>query len=156
MPFCSQCGNRVGDGEAFCAVCGKRLTGDAGPTRAMGTLGLLASLSPRKLSVLCYVPWLGWIACIAVLAAAKFRQDRLIRFHAFQGLYLFAAYLVDVLAIGQLDSFIPWLPVSRLIEILIVATSIFAMVRTAQGVVCSVPLLGDLAHRSAHEGRPGN
>jgi uncharacterized membrane protein len=141
----------VGAGEAFCSGCGKRLTGDAGPARAMGTLGLIASLSPRKLSVLCYVPWMGWIACIAVLAAGKFRRDGVVRFHAFQGLYLFAAYLVDVLAIRQLDPLIVVLPVSRLFEIVIVAASIFTMVRTAQGVVCSLPVLGDLAHRSTAE-----
>jgi uncharacterized membrane protein len=156
MPFCSQCGNPVGHSEAFCTGCGKSQTAGAGFRRPSGTLGLLANLSPRQLSVLCYVPWLGWIASIAVLANAKFRPDPLIRFHAFQGLYLFAAYLVDVVAIRQLDPLMVILPVSRLFEIVIVAVCIFAMVRTAQGVVFSVPVIGDLAHRSAHENWPGN
>lgn len=145
----------MGDADVFCAGCGKRQTGDAGPAYPMGTLGMIARLSPRKLSVLCYLPWLGWIACIAVLAAGKFRHDRGVRFHAFQGLYLFAAYLVDVMAIRLLDPLIVVLPVSRLFEIVIVAAAIFVMVRTAQGVVCSLPVIGDLAHRSAFENWPG-
>ncbi|HMD70367.1 MAG TPA: hypothetical protein VKF41_03445 [Bryobacteraceae bacterium] len=130
--------------------------GDAGPTRAMGSMGTISALSPRQASVLCYVPWVGWIVSILVLAAPKFRPDRVVRFHAFQGLYLFAAYLVDVVAIRQLDPLMVVLPVSRLFEIIIVAASIFVMVRTAQGVVCSLPLFGELAHRSAHESWPGN
>lgn len=130
--------------------------GDAGPARAMGTMGTISMLSPRQVSVLSYVPFLGWVVCILVLANAKFRRDRVVRFHAFQGLYLFAAYLVDVVAIRPLDSWMVVLPISRLFEIFIVAASIFALVRTAQGVVCSLPLFGDLARRSAHESWPGN
>jgi uncharacterized membrane protein len=156
MPFCSQCGNRVGEGDPFCTGCGKRQTVDAGPARAVGTPGMLSRLSPRQASVLCYVPWMGWIACILVLAAGKFRRDGAVRFHAFQGMYLFAAYLVDVAAIRPLDPLVALLPVSRLFEIAIVAASIFAMIGTARGVVCSLPVFGDLAHRSAAENWPGN
>jgi len=122
----------------------------------MGTLGMFYRLSPRKASVLCYVPWVGWIACILVLAAGKFRRDAAVRFHAFQGMYLFAAYLVDVLVIRPLDPLMPLVSISRLFEIAIVAASIFAMIRTALGVVCSLPVFGDLARRSAAENWPGN
>ena len=37
---------------------------------------------------------MGWVAAIIVLAADRFRHDRILRFHAFQGLYLFVAWLI--------------------------------------------------------------
>ena len=37
---------------------------------------------------------MGWIPAIVVLASTRFRANRDIRFHAFQGLYLFVAWLL--------------------------------------------------------------
>ena len=51
-------------------------------------------ISPRTASLLCYIPILGWIVSIVVLASARFRADSRVRFHAFQGLYLFVAWLI--------------------------------------------------------------
>src|SRR5882757_5734329 len=99
MPFCTQCGQQVGDTDVFCANCGQPQTGKPSePFRpaAPPPLGQdpLAGLSPRTASILCYIPTVGWIAAIIVLAARKFRSEPIVRFHAFQGLYLFAAWLV--------------------------------------------------------------
>ena len=44
--------------------------------------------------MLCYIPFAGWIACIVVLASPQFREDQAVRFNAFQGLYLFVAWLL--------------------------------------------------------------
>jgi uncharacterized membrane protein len=154
MPFCSQCGNPVSDAAVFCAGCGGRQPVDAPPAPAAG---LLSGLPPRTASILCYVPWVGWIACVVVLAAGEFRRDRVVRFHVFQGLYLFVAYLVDVVALRPLDHLIfPFLPISRVLAVGLVAASILMMIRTAHGAVCSLPLIGDLAQRSAAEDWPGN
>src|SRR5512133_3419927 len=95
MPFCSQCGTQVGPADAFCARCGARQpgagpAGPAGPTRLTG----LESINAKTASILCYIPWVGWIAGIVVLASDRFRHDRAVRFHAFQGLYLFVACLI--------------------------------------------------------------
>jgi len=54
----------------------------------------LSGISPRTASILCYIPVVGWIASIIVLAADRFRNDHRVRFHAFQGLYLFVAWLI--------------------------------------------------------------
>ena len=62
----------------------------------------LAGLSPRTAAILCYVPAIGWIAAIIVLAARKFKDNHMIRFHAFQGLYLFAAWLVVDWVVGPI------------------------------------------------------
>src|SRR5215467_1260932 len=116
MPFCSQCGNRVTDLDGYCGRCGAEQPVDrprpAGASASTGSKSsarsscaqsgvppqmaeALSSISPRTASILCYVPGLGWVASIIVLAAERFRQDRATRFHAFQGLYLFVAWLIS-------------------------------------------------------------
>ena len=42
-----------------------------------------------------------------MLAARKFKGDHIIRFHAFQGLYLFAAWLVVDWVIGPIVDALP-------------------------------------------------
>lgn len=141
----------MSDQAAFCARCGTRQPVGAAPS----TVDVFAGLSPRTASILCYVPWLGWIASIVVLAADKFRGDQTVRFHAFQGLYLFVAYLVDEVALRPLDYVMfPFLHISRLVEGVLLVASIYMMVKTSQGSACSLPLFGDLAHRSAAEAGP--
>lgn len=151
MPFCSQCGKQVNDADVFCALCGTHQPVNAPPA----PVDVLSGLSPHTASILCYVPWMGWIACVVVLAADKFRRDRVLRFHAFQGLYLFVAYLVDDVALRPMDHFMfPFLHVSRLLQVVLLVASVYMMVKASQGAVCSLPLVGDLAHRSATEDGP--
>src|ERR1700684_1867396 len=92
MPFCSHCGHEVDGRDLFCAKCGGRQPVQ-GPPPVGDPRDILAGISPRTASILCYLPTLGWIAAVIVLATQKFRNDRTVRFHAFQGLYLFASWL---------------------------------------------------------------
>src|SRR5262249_51845415 len=104
MPFCSQCGNQVGAQDVFCARCGKRQPVTA-PQQVR--VDLTGGVSPRTASVLCYIPGLGWIASIIVLASERFRQNRQVRFHAFQGLYLFVAWLIADWVIDPMFRMVP-------------------------------------------------
>src|SRR4051794_240728 len=91
MPFCTNCGNQVGATDKFCAACGAPQS----VRSSAATPGdMLRGMSPRTASVLCYVPLIGWLASIVVLASPGFQNDRTTRFHAFQGLYLFVAWLL--------------------------------------------------------------
>jgi len=89
MPFCSSCGNTVNPTDQFCAKCGARQ-----PIAGPHPVDPLAGITPRTASILCYIPGIGWIASVIVLAADKFRNNHIVRFHAFQGLYLFVAWLI--------------------------------------------------------------
>jgi uncharacterized membrane protein len=110
----------------------------------------LASLHPRTASVLCYVPGIGWIVSIIVLAAERFRHDRTVRFHAFQGLYLFVAWLMaDWVLRPMFDMFwMPHLQIYRIVEIVLLGMSVFMMLKAGQNEAFSLPLFGELAHRS--------
>jgi uncharacterized membrane protein len=111
----------------------------------------LQSINPKTASILCYVPWVGWIAAIVVLASDRFRHNRAVRFHAFQGLYLFVAWLIaDQVMRPVLDS-IAHLHIYQLIEAVLLGMSIFMMVKAAHDQTYSLPLFGELAQRSMTE-----
>lgn len=149
MPFCSQCGNQIADTDIYCARCGKRQPAGTVPPPAADPL---AGLSPRTASVLCYVPAIGWIASIIVLAAHKFRHDRTVRFHAFQGLYLFVAWLMDDIVVRpMIYGMAPNVPIQQVIKAVLLIMSIFMMVKASQDEAYSLPLFGELAQRSVAE-----
>ena len=158
MPFCTQCGQQVTDADVFCANCGSPQAGSARPFRAptpppVPSPDPLAGLSPRTASILCYIPTVGWIASIVVLAARKFRGDKIVRFHAFQGLYLFAAWLVVQWVVHPIVLTMPenFIRIDHILEGLILAVSIFMMVKTSHDDPYVLPIIGELAQRSASE-----
>ena len=149
MPFCSQCGNQVGAAEAYCRQCGAGQP--VGPATSPSGADPLAGIQPRTASILCYVPGIGWIASIIVLASEKFRRDRAVRFHAFQGLYLFVAWLMEDWVLRPMFRLAPDLHIHGIIEALLVGMSIFMMVKAAHEEAYPLPLLGELAQRSVAE-----
>jgi uncharacterized membrane protein len=114
----------------------------------------LASVPPRTWAILCYVPAIGWIASIIVLASDKFRQDRPIRFHAFQGLYLFVAWLIADWVLRPMQWALPALAhfgIHQLAELGLLGLSIFMMVKAAHNEAFSLPIFGELAARSVSD-----
>jgi uncharacterized membrane protein len=156
MPFCSQCGNQVGAWDQFCYRCGARQpvsTTTAPPPGAPGPDPLRA-LSPRTASVLCYIPGVGWIASIIVLAADRFRHDQIVRFHAFQGLYLFVAWLMNAWVLRPISALMSHAMPFRLhslVDLVLLAMSIFMMIKAAHDQAYALPLFGELAQRSVAE-----
>jgi uncharacterized membrane protein len=157
MPFCTQCGTEASAVDVFCSRCGARQSGAATPPNGRPvpppSPDPLSGLSPRTAAILCYVPAIGWIAAIIVLAARRFKEDRLIRFHAFQGLYLFAAWLIVDWVVGPIVRMSPdhHLPVDTLLHGLILGVSIFMMIKASHDEAYVLPIIGELAQRSATE-----
>jgi uncharacterized membrane protein len=148
MPFCSQCGNQVGATDVYCARCGGRQPITPASGGGAGRTDPLAGVTPRTASFLCYVPVIGWIVAIIVLASEKFRLDRVVRFHAFQGLYLFVAWLMNQWVLRWI-----WWPISRfqlhnLIDLALFGMSIFMIIKTLHDEQYSLPVFGELAQRS--------
>jgi|SRR5579871_78286 len=149
MPFCSQCGTQVGASDAFCGKCGARqpAAGD------MPRPDPFSHISPRTASICCYIPGVGWIASIIVLASQRFRRDNTLRFHAFQGLYLFVGWLLNDWVLRPLGDLTPHFPLHQLVEVALLIMSIFMIVKAAHGEAYSLPLFGELAQRSVAEER---
>jgi uncharacterized membrane protein len=110
-------------------------------------------MSPRTASILCYIPTVGWIAAVVVLAARRFKTDRIVRFHAFQGLYLFAAWLVVQWVFRPLMSNLPGhvIRVDHILEALLLAVSVLMMIKASHDDPYVLPIIGELAQKSAAE-----
>ena len=151
MPFCSQCGNQVGE-AAYCSRCGARQPiAGAAPFTTAPVHDILGGLNPRAASILCYIPGIGWIASIIVLASDRFRHNRLVRFHGFQGLYLFVAWLLDDQVLRPLLMRIPGFHLHSLIQAVLLGMSIFMMVKASHEEAYPLPLFGELAQKSVAE-----
>lgn len=162
MPFCCSCGKAAGDADKFCAICGapQPVTGGAGQAPAAGFLG---EVSGKNAALLCYIPWLGWIAAIIVLASRRYRRDtadaREVRFHAFQGLYLFVAWLIvdwvvsPVLRLSMLGMGHAFGPLGGLLHLLVLAAWIVMIVKVSHAEHYRLPIIGEMAERSVEEQR---
>jgi uncharacterized membrane protein len=164
MPFCTNCGGQVADTDIFCGVCGTRQatgpqapsTGDPGAKR-----NAFENVDDNTASVLCYLPLVGWIAAIVVLASERFRLNRQIRFHAFQGLYIFVAWLLIDWVVSPILTFSgqghwgwgPQVALSALLKVAVWVAWIFMLVKTSQHQLYRLPILGELADRSVAEQR---
>ena len=150
MPFCTNCGTRVESHAAFCTNCGT-----AQPRQQAQFTDLLDSIGNRTASVLCYIPIFGVIPAIVFLASHKFRRNLWVRFDAFQALYLFVGWLILSSAVPTILSGLPGWGLEHvllgLIKLAVVVVWIFLLVKAAQNQQVRIPILGDLAARSAFE-----
>ncbi len=152
MPYCCQCGQGVGDRDVFCANCGSRQ-----PEINTAT-DYLHGISSRTASLLCYIPIVGWVVSIVVLASVRFRDDAKVRFHAFQGLYLFVAWLIVDWVLSPLLGIQYWGPpffkiVPVLMKVAVFGAWVFMIIKTAQDEMYKLPILGELAEKSVSEQR---
>ena len=166
MPYCVQCGQTVGSTDRFCAKCGAQQSGggSSGTTWDSSGAGRVhdawSNISDRTAALLCYIPWVGWIAAIAVLASDRFRTDKRLRFHAFQGLYLFAVWLMVAWVVSPMltfpapTGFPVFRSISQLLHLAIVGAWIFMLMKVSHDQDYRLPVIGDLADRSVSEQRP--
>jgi uncharacterized membrane protein len=172
MPFCTNCGNAVGDRDIYCGRCGSRQAaaassgassssassfGSSGSSQTRPHSDVFSGVNPRTVSILCYIPVVGWIPAIFVLASDRFRNDQNARFHAFQGLYLSVAWLlVDwvVKPVSRtLDFAFGFMPVVSMLKAVLVGAWIFMLVKVSQNESYKLPFVGDLAEKSVAEQR---
>jgi uncharacterized membrane protein len=157
MPFCTQCGTTVAPTSAFCAKCGARQPG-APTSRVAPGEEWLQTINASTASTLCYVPFVGWVAALIFLATQRFREDRLVRFHAFQGLYLFVVWLLVDIAIGSFFGFAGMAArrmVTGSLKLSVLCGWVYMLFKTSHGEVVRLPFLGDLADRSVTEQTSG-
>jgi uncharacterized membrane protein len=140
----------VSGNAAFCGNCGS-----AQPRTDSQFTDFLDTISNRTASILCYVPVFGVIPAIIFLASHKFRKNIWVRFDAFQSLYLFVTWLILSSALPTLISGLPGWGVEHvlfgLIKLAVMFCWIYLLVKAAQQQQVRIPVLGDLAARSAVE-----
>ncbi len=90
---------------------------------------------------------------MVVLAARNFRNDRIVRFHAFQGLYLFAAWLLVQWVIRPLMTPLHdnGVRIDGVLQVLLVVVNVFMMIKASHNEHYVLPIIGELAQKSAAE-----
>ena len=153
MPYCCRCGNQVATTDFFCRACGTKQPAPEAERASVPPPDLVPGMSARTATLLCYIPVIGWIGAIIVLASPRFRREWRVRFNAFQGLYLFVAWLIVDWALSPMLSFAHFGPGPGLLKLIIFVTWIFMIVKVSHGELYKLPILGDLAEKSVSEQR---
>jgi uncharacterized membrane protein len=98
MAFCSKCGAQMDTGSAFCVTCGQ----PAGPAPAASAPGVTpATATPMASNIAALLTYiLGFITGIIFLVIEPYKRDPFVRFHAFQSIFLSAAYILFFIAWG--------------------------------------------------------
>lgn len=156
MAFCSSCGTLV-EGQ-FCPKCGAPAAAapSATFTQPSSALSTQPGLSINGASALCYL--FGFITGITFLVLAPYNQDRRVRFHAFQSIFLNVA--VVVVHIGVVVLTLMFNAVSLALGImmsslhLLVSLGFFLvwlymMWKSNRGEKVILPIIGPLAERQA-------
>jgi uncharacterized membrane protein len=156
MPFCANCGSKF-EGQ-FCGSCGKPVGvpqatasqfGQAAPPASAGMADNVASL-------VCYL--CGFITGIIFLALAPYNQNKVIRFHAFQSIFLsiawFAVFVVErIIDAALLSISFSLVAIVGLISMVVglgfLTLWVILMVKAYQGQRWKLPLIGDLAEKQA-------
>ena len=115
-----------------------------GPT--MSETKSSTGLEQNVAGLLCYV--LGWITGLIFMLIEK--ENKFVRFHAFQSLFAFLAIFVLQIVIGIVIGIIPALAILSLIfSLAVLILWIFLMVKAFQGQTFKLPVVGDMAAQKA-------
>jgi uncharacterized membrane protein len=148
MPFCPNCGSSV-DGQ-FCAKCGTSMAG-AAPAAGYNAPPVAATgLNENMAATLCYV--LGLITGILFLVLAPYNQNRNIRFHAFQSIFLHLSVIAFYIVLGfMVHAFLGFMGFMMypLIGLAVFALWLYILFSTYQGKKVVLPVIGQLAQQQA-------
>jgi uncharacterized membrane protein len=147
MAFCATCGSAV-EGE-FCAKCGSRV--GAAPSAVPGpTMQASGAMADNVASTLCYV--LGLITGIIFLVLAPYNKNRVIRFHAFQSIFLHVACIVVAIGLNIVVGILHlWslLFLGSLFWLVCFVGWVVLLIQTYQGKTIVVPVIGPIAQQQA-------
>ncbi len=162
MPFCASCGSQV-EGR-FCAKCGASVgAGPAAPPPPppmggsypppMQPVGA-AGMTDNVASALCYA--LGLITGVLFLVLAPYNQNRTVRFHAFQSIFLTVAAIIVSIVVGIVDTMLFsvmgfWMAllVGRVFNLACILVWLYMIVTTYQGKTTVLPIIGPIAQQQA-------
>jgi len=144
MAVCPSCGAAV-EGR-YCAKCGTAVDAAAPPAVNLPPVSA-AGLPENTAAALCYLGW--FVTGIIFLVLEPYSKNKLIRFHAFQSIFL---TVVAVVFWEVLRIVLPWdffWRMSGLIDLAFFILWIYMLLQTYQGKKVVLPVIGDLAAKQA-------
>jgi uncharacterized membrane protein len=154
MAFCAQCGAALTGGATFCGSCGA-VVGAAAPGAPAPAAG--TAMASNVAGCLTYI--LGFITGIIFLVIDPYKNDKFVRFHAFQSIFFNAALIAFWIVwtiISVVLSVVSWGVLGLLMTILglviflgIFAYWIFLMYKAYNNERYMVPVIGKFAAQQA-------
>lgn len=156
MAYCPSCGTQV-DG-AFCAKCGTPVAAAAGGGYAPppATPIQASGMADNVASALCYL--FGLFTGILFLVLEPYNKSKLIRFHAFQAIFMHLALIVVFFAISIFFSVIIHIPILGalvgmalwpIVGFAAMAVWIMLMYKAYNNQKWVLPIIGPLAEKQA-------
>ncbi len=154
MAFCAKCGAQMAEGTTFCGSCGAAV-GGAAPAAAPSAAS--TGMSSNVAGCLAYI--LGFITGIIFLVLDPYKNDKFVRFHAFQSIFYSAVVIafhivwmiltaiLGIVTLGFLALIMGLL--SLLISLVFLAYAIFMMYKAYQNELYRAPIIGALAAKQA-------
>jgi uncharacterized membrane protein len=155
MAFCAKCGAQLAEGTSFCVSCGAPVGASAGGPVTPVAAG--TAMSSNVAGLLTYI--LGFITGIIFLVIEPYKNDKFVRFHAFQSIFydvalfvLFIAYTIvamvlSVASLGTLEG--PMHLLAMLVFLATLAYRLFLMYKAYNSELYKIPFIGDLAAKQA-------
>jgi uncharacterized membrane protein len=123
-------------------------TGYSSPSTPTGTAyGQTAGLSQNAASALCYL--LGFITGIVFLVWAPYNQNRAIKFHAWQSIFLHVAFIALNIILPAISHFIGFVLIS-LVDLAGFILWLYLLFSVYNGKTIRLPFIGDLAAKQAN------
>ncbi|MFN0169867.1 MAG: hypothetical protein ACKV22_25875 [Bryobacteraceae bacterium] len=157
MPFCQNCGAEVTG--RFCGKCGTPMAAEGAPSAGFPAQPQAnysappaqagAGLTDNVAGALCYL--VGLVTGIIFLLIAPYNQNKKIRFHAFQAIFLHLAVIVlsiGLSILGFITSGFAFM-LYPIIWLGALVVWVYIMVMTYQDKRISLPIIGPLAEKQA-------
>src|SRR5579884_3283841 len=157
MAFCANCGSQA-EGK-FCARCGAPVASGSGPAAPgfnvppPATPVQAGGLSDNMAAALCYL--LTIVTGVLFLVLEPYNKNKLIRFHAFQAIFLGVAWFVAVILLGILTAplaflgfYLVW-SLSRLVYLAFLVLLVVLMYKAYNNEKWVLPVIGPLAEKQA-------
>jgi uncharacterized membrane protein len=144
MAFCATCGSPV-EGQ-FCAKCGGKV--GAAPSAASDpTVQASGAMADNVASALCYL--LGLITGIIFLVLAPYNKNPVVRFHAFQSIFMNVACIAASIVLNMVFLMMHLWAFTPLISLAFFVLWIYLLVMAYQGKKIVLPVIGPIAQQQA-------
>jgi uncharacterized membrane protein len=139
--------------DAASAPAGATPAGAAPGAHAYTAPATAGAMAPNVAGALAYL--VGFITGILFLVLTPYNQDKFVRFHAFQSIFLNVAWIAFWIVETMFMVMLPWglstilSMIGLLASLAFLALWILLMVKAYQGERFKLPIIGDLAEKQA-------
>lgn len=157
MANCAKCGAVLAAGATFCGSCGTPVAGAAPASAPAGGATTSGGLTSNVAGALAYL--FGFVTGIVFLVIEPFKNDKFVRFHAFQSIIFNVAVIVLWIVFAILSAILSYItagiaglilfPISMLLWLAMMAFWVFLMYKAYNNERFMIPIVGAIAAKQA-------